>query len=122
MVWDGLRNFLDPRQSVRKRRKRDLSFLTKWFRRFPHIQPQAPVYSTIRSLEFEIPPDESEPDPVLTYAGSALKQEDLAEALYAYTHLVRGEKNLGTVIRDLQAITCGSIRVLSKPGAFLGRL
>jgi peptide/nickel transport system permease protein len=105
MVGDGLRDLFDPRMSLRRQRKINFSFLTKWFRRFSRTQTQAPVFPTIRSLKFEIPPDESEPDPVLMYARSALKREDLSEALHAYTHLVWDGKNVGTVIRDLQAIT-----------------
>jgi peptide/nickel transport system permease protein len=105
MVGDGLRDFFDPRLSLRKRRKKRFSFLTKWFRRFSQTQKQAAVYPTILGLNVEIPPDESEPDPVLRYARGALKREDLSEALHAYTHLVWDGKNVGTVIRDLQAIT-----------------
>ncbi len=105
MVGDGLRDLFDPRQSVRRRRKKKPSFLTKWFRRSSQIQSQAPVYPTIRSLKVETPPDESELDPVLIHAREALKREDLSEAFHAYTHLVWDEKNVGTVIRDLLAIT-----------------
>jgi len=108
MVGDGLRELLDPRLSVRRRRKkaeRELSFFTKWFKQSPQTQPQVPVYQMVSGLGFEIPPDESKLDPVLFHARSALKREDLPEALHAYTHLVWDGKNLGAVIRDLQAIT-----------------
>ena len=106
MIGDGLRDLLDPRQSLRtgRKRKKTFAFFTKWFRRSPQAQSQASVYPTIRSLNFEIPPDESEPDPVLIYARGALKREDVSEALHAYTHLVWEGKNLGTVIRDIKAI------------------
>jgi len=103
MVGDGLRDLFDPRISLRRRRKKRYSFLAKWFGQ--HSQPQVPAYPTIRSLNFETLPDESEPDPVIIHARSALKREDLSEALHAYTHLVWDGKNVGTVIRDLQAIT-----------------
>jgi len=105
MVGDGLRDLFDPRQSLRRRRTKKSSFLTKWFRRQPQTHPQVPIYPTIRSQKFETLPDESELDPALIYARGALKREDLPEALHAYAHLVWDGKNIGTVIRDLQAIT-----------------
>ena len=105
MVGDGLRDLFDPRQSLRIRGKKKSSIFTKWFGQRSQAQSQVPVYPTIRSLNLEIPSDESEFDPVLIHARSALKREDLSEALHAYTHLVWDGKNIGTVIRDLLAIT-----------------
>ena len=125
MVGDGLRDLFDPRMSLRKRSKKNFSFITNWFRRFSRTQMQVPVTPAIRSLEFEIPPEESELDPVLIHARGALKREDLAEALHAYTHLVWDGKNLGTVIRDLQAITWkypGAIEAWSILGEALKQL
>lgn len=101
MVGDGLRDLFDPRNSSRRRKKS--SSFTKWFRRSPQIQE--PAYPNIRSLKVETLPEETELDPALLYARNALKREDLSEAFHAYTHLVWDKKNIGTVIRDLQAIT-----------------
>ena len=102
MIGDGVRNLLDPRLSVQRKKK--ISLFTKWFKPSAQAQPKIPIYQAIRSLNLQVKP-ESDLDPILLYARSALKREDLPEALHAYTHLVWEGKNIGTVIRDLQSIT-----------------
>jgi peptide/nickel transport system permease protein len=125
MVGDGLRDLFDPRVSMRRRRKSKSSFFAKWFGQRSRMQSQMLVSPTIRSPKVESLPEESDLDPVLIHAREALKREDLSEAFHAYNHLVWDEKNIGTVIRDLQAITWkypGAVEAWSVLGEALSQI
>lgn len=103
MIGDGLRDLLDPRRSLRARKKAEAkkSIFTQWFERLAGARPQSPVLRSERRSIFERPL-ESEPDSILAFARNALEQGDLTGALDAYSRLIWDGKHIETIVQDLQ--------------------
>jgi peptide/nickel transport system permease protein len=105
MVGDGVRDLLDPRQSIKRRRKeKEKSIFTGRFRNLLGAKSPIPALQSTPCLVFDKLP-ETETDTVLTHARNSLNRGGLSEALHAYTHLIWERKNVEAVIQDIQIVT-----------------